>query len=53
MLWGIPGALLGAWLAVRLGAGWLWGLGCAALLLGAFLLWKGRAVYAQIGRAHV
>ena len=46
MLWGIPGALAGALLAVRLGVGLLWGLGIAALILGAFLLWRGRAWYA-------
>ena len=46
MLWGIPGALLGAFLALRLGAGLLWCLGLAALVLGAFLLVRGKAVYA-------
>ena len=46
MLWGIPGALLGAFLALRLGAGLLWCLGLAALVLGAFLLARGKAVYA-------
>ncbi len=46
MLWGIPGALLGALLALCLGAGLLWPLGAAALVLGLFLLRRGRAVYA-------
>ncbi len=46
MLWGIPGALLGAFLAVRLGAAVLWGAGLAAVALGVFLLLRGRAVYA-------
>ncbi len=46
MLWGIPGALGGALLAVRLGAGILWPLGAAALLGGILLLRRGRAVYA-------
>ena len=46
MLWGIPGALLGALLALRLGAGLLWGLGAVTLILGLFLLRRGRAVYA-------
>ena len=46
MLWGIPGALLGALLAVRLGGLPLLGLGLAAVILGAVLLRRGRAVYA-------
>ena len=46
MLWGIPGALLGAFLALRLGAPVLWGLGFAALALGVFLLLRGKTVYA-------
>ena len=46
MLWGIPGAIAGALLAVR-GNGWLLlSLGLAAVALGAFLLRRGRAVYA-------
>ena len=46
MLWGIPGAIAGALLAVR-GNGWLLlFLGLAAVALGAFLLRRGRAVYA-------
>lgn len=46
MLWGIPGALLGALLALRLGAGILWALGIGAVALGVFLLIRGKAVYA-------
>ena len=46
MLWGIPGALIGALLAVRLGAVILWPLGLAAVILGVFLLRRGKAVYA-------
>lgn len=46
MLWGILGALLGAFLALRLGTGPLWGLGAVALALGVFLLLRGRPVYA-------
>ncbi len=46
MLWGIPGALAGALLALRLGPGILWALGLAALALGVFLLLRGKAVYA-------
>lgn len=46
MLWGIPGTLLGALLAVRLGAGLLWAMGVAALLLGVLLLRRGHGVYA-------
>lgn len=46
MLWGIPGTLAGALLAVRLGAAVLWPLGVAAVALGAWLLRRGRAVYA-------
>ena len=43
MLWGIPGTLMGALLALRLGAGVLWVLGLGALALGVFLLVRGRA----------
>ena len=46
MLWGIPGALAGALLAVRLGAGLLWPLGAGAVALGVFLLRRGKAAYA-------
>ena len=46
MLWGIPGALLGAFLVLRLGAGLLWALGAAALAAGVFLLLRGKSVYA-------
>ena len=46
MLWGIPGALAGAFLALHLGRGSLLVLGLAALALGVFLLLRGRAVYA-------
>ena len=46
MLWGILGTLLGALLAVRLGAALLWGLGLLTVGLGAFLLWRGKIVYA-------
>ena len=46
MLWGIPGALAGAFLALHLGRGSLLVLGLAALALGVFLLLGGRAVYA-------
>ena len=46
MLWGIPGTLMGALLALRLGRGSLLVLGLAALSLGVFLLLRGRAVYA-------
>ena len=46
MLWGIPGALAGALLAVRLGAAVLWPLGVAAVGLGALLLRRKRTVYA-------
>ena len=46
MLWGIPGALAGALLALHLGRGSLLVLGLAALALGVFLLLRGRAVYA-------
>lgn len=46
MLWGIPGVLTGAFLAVRLGAGFLWGLGLVAVGLGVLLLRKGKTVYA-------
>ena len=46
MLWGIPGALAGALLALRLGAALLWGAGLAALILGILLLRRGKAVYA-------
>lgn len=46
MLWGIPGALGGALLAVRLGAGILWPLGVAAVLGGILLLRRGKAIYA-------
>ncbi len=46
MLWGIPGALAGALLAVRLGAETLWLLGVAAVLVGVLLLLRGRTVYA-------
>ena len=46
MLWGIPGALTGALLALRLGGWLLLLLGLAALALGVVLLRRGRAVYA-------
>lgn len=46
MLWGIPGALAGALLGLRLGGGLLLILGLVALALGLFLLRRGRAVYA-------
>lgn len=46
MLWGIPGALAGALLAVRLGAAILWPLGLAALTLGILLLRRARGVFA-------
>ena len=46
MLWGIPGTLLGALLALRLGGGALLGLGLAMLGLGVLLLVKGKAAYA-------
>ena len=46
MLWGIPGALMGALLALRLGGGLLLIMGLVALALGIFLLCRGRAVYA-------
>ena len=46
MLWGIPGTLLGALLAVRLGGWLLLVLGLAALGLGAFLLRRGKAFFA-------
>ena len=46
MLWGILGALTGALLAVRLGAAALWSLGSVALAAGAFLLRRGKTVYA-------
>jgi len=46
MLWGIPGTLLGAFLALRLGAGSLWALGLCAGALGVFLLLRGRALFA-------
>ena len=46
MLWGIPGVLAGAFLTVRLGAGFLWGLGLVAVGLGVLLLRKGKTVYA-------
>ena len=46
MLWGIPGVMAGALLAVRLGAAALWIGGVAAVGLGVFLLWKGRTAYA-------
>lgn len=46
MLWGIPGVLAGALLAVRLGAAALWTGGVGAVALGVFLLRKGKAAYA-------
>ena len=46
MLWGIPGALIGALLALRLGGWLLLVLGLVALALGVVLLRRGRAVYA-------
>ena len=46
MLWGIPGAIAGALLAVRANGWLLLSLGLAAVALGAFLLRRGRAVYA-------
>jgi len=46
MLWGIPGVLLGAFLATMLGAGLLWPLGAAALLLGLFLLRREKTFFA-------
>ena len=46
MLWGIPGVLAGALLALRLGAAALWIGGAAALVLGVCLLFKGKAWYA-------
>ena len=46
MLWGIPGVLLGAFLAMRLNGWLLLGAGLAAVLLGLFCLWQGRPVYA-------
>ncbi len=46
MLWGIPGTLLGALLAVRLGGWLLLVLGLAALGAGVFLLRRGKAFFA-------
>ena len=46
MLWGIPGALVGALLALRLGGGLLLIMGLAAIALGVLLLVRGKAVYA-------
>ncbi len=46
MLWGIPGALIGALLALRLGGWLLLVLGLVALALGVVLLRRGRTVYA-------
>ena len=46
MLWGIPGTLIGALLAVRLGGWLLLILGLIAVILGAILLRRGKAVYA-------
>ncbi len=46
MLWGIPGALLGALTAVRLGGWLLLVLGLAAVALGVVLLRRGKTVYA-------
>lgn len=46
MLWGIPGAIAGALLAVRWNGWLLLSLGLVAVALGAFLLWRGQAVYA-------
>ena len=46
MLWGIPGILAGAYLALRLGGTLLWGAGLVAVGLGVLLLQKGRTVYA-------
>ena len=46
MLWGIPGTLIGALLAVRLGGWLLLLLGLVAVAAGAILLRRGKAVYA-------
>ena len=46
MLWGIPGALTGAFLAMHLGGAALWIGGLATAALGVLLLRRGRAVYA-------
>ena len=46
MLWGIPGTLIGALLAVRLGGWLLLLLGLAAVAAGAILLRRGKALYA-------
>lgn len=46
MLWGIPGTLAGALLALRLGRWPLLVLGLVTLALGVFLLVRGRAVFA-------
>lgn len=46
MLWGIPGVLAGAFLAMRLGAAVLWVAGVLAAALGVFLLLKGKTAYA-------
>ena len=46
MLWGIPGALVGALLALHLGGVLLLGLGLAAVSLGVFLLCRGKTVHA-------
>lgn len=46
MLWGIPGTLIGALLAVRLGGWLLLLLGLVAVAAGAILLRRGKALYA-------
>lgn len=46
MLWGIPGALMGALLALRLNRWPLLALGIVALALGVLLLFRGKAVFA-------